>query len=98
MLLEHGGKTEVSEILERYRIQPDIRFTTWEDYAILSMVESGLGISILPRLILQRNPYRVETRSLSEPFYREIGLAIKEACTVPASVRVSTDYLKYRIK
>lgn len=96
MLLEHGGKTEVSEILERYRIQPDIRFTTWDDYAILSMVESGLGISILPKLILRRNPYRVITRSFSEPFYREIGLAMKDACTVSACVRKFADYLEYR--
>lgn len=96
MLLEHGGKTEVSEIPERYRIQPDIRFTTWDDYAILSMVESGLGINILPRLILRRNPYRVETRSLSEPFYREIGLAMKDVCMVSACVRKFADYLHYR--
>jgi len=48
MLLEHGGKTEVSEMLETHQIKPDIRFTTWDDYAILSMVESGLGIGILP--------------------------------------------------
>ncbi len=73
MLLEYGGKTEVSELLEKNHVKPDIRFTTWDDYAILSMVESGLGIGILPRLILRRIPYRVEIRSLSEPFFREIG-------------------------
>lgn len=47
MLLEHSGKTEVSELLEKHHVKPDIRFTTWDDYAILSMVESGLGIGIL---------------------------------------------------
>ena len=29
MLLEHGGKTEVSELLEKHHVKPDIRFTTW---------------------------------------------------------------------
>ncbi len=29
-------------------LEPNIRFTTWDDYAIMSMVEAGLGISILP--------------------------------------------------
>ena len=33
MLLEHGGKTEVSELLEKHRVTPDVRFTTWDDYA-----------------------------------------------------------------
>ena len=57
MLLEHGGRTEVSELLDRYDVKPDIRFTTWDDYAILSMIEQGLGIGILHRLILQRISY-----------------------------------------
>lgn len=59
LLLEHGGKTEVSELLEKYNIHPNIRFTTWEDYAIMSMVEKGLGIGVLPEMILKRIPYQV---------------------------------------
>ena len=34
LLLEHGGKTEVSELLARCGVRPDIRFTTWEDFAM----------------------------------------------------------------
>ena len=44
LLLEHRGKTEVSELLEMYDVHPQIRFTTWEDFAVMSMVERGLGI------------------------------------------------------
>lgn len=96
MLLEHGGKTEVTEILDMYHIRPDVRFTTWDDYAILSMIEKGLGIGILPRLILKRIPYKVEIRSLSEPFYREIGLALRRKNTASAAVKKFVQYLKYR--
>ncbi len=96
MLLEHGGKTEVSELLEEHQVKPDIRFTTWDDYAILSMVESGLGIGVLPRLILRRIPYKVEIRGLFEPFYREIGLAMKDGGTTSAAVHRFVQYLKYR--
>lgn len=39
ILLEHGGKTEVSDLLEHSHVQPDIRFTTWEDFAIMAMVK-----------------------------------------------------------
>ena len=28
LLLEHGGKTEVSDLLERHHVRPRIRFTT----------------------------------------------------------------------
>ena len=95
MLLEHGGKTEVSELLEKHRVQPDIRFTTWDDYAIMSMVESGLGIGVLPRLILRRIPYQVEIRSFSDPFFREIGLAMKNGGTSSVTVQRFVQYLKY---
>ena len=65
MLLEHGKKTEVSDLLERAHVQPDVRFTTWEDFAIMAMAERGLGI-----------PYRIEIRPLANPYYRPIGLAV----------------------
>lgn len=96
MLLEHGGKTEVTGFLELHKVKPDIRFTTWDDYAILSMVESGLGIGILPRLILRRIPYHVEVRSFSDPLIREIGLAMRGSNTASAAVRKFVEYLKYR--
>ena len=96
LLLERGGRTEVTELLEQNHMRPDIRFTTWDDYAILSMIESGLGIGILPRLILRRNPYLVEVRPLSKPYYREIGLAVKKGNTASASVKKFIEYLKYR--
>ena len=96
-LLEHGGKTEVSEYLERHKLHPDIRFTTWDDYAILSMVEGGLGIGILPRLILRRIPYQVEIRSLEDTPFREIAFAVRGGRTASAAVKRFTEYLKYRV-
>lgn len=96
ILLEHGGKTEVSELLDREGVHPEIRFTTWEDYAIMAMVEKGLGIGILPDIILQRIPYQLEIRSLSKPFYREICLAFKERKLLSAATERFLDYLKYR--
>ena len=96
LLLEHGGKTEVSDLLERCHVRPDIRFTTWEDFAIMAMVEKGLAVGILPGLILQRIPYRVEVRPLREPYYRPIGLAMKSGTHLPPAVRRFIEYLPFR--
>lgn len=93
LLLEHGGKTEVSDLLEHYHVQPNIRFTTWEDFAIMSMVEKGLGISILPDMILQRIPYHIEIRSLQKPYYRPIGLAMKDQRHLMPAVKKFLAYL-----
>lgn len=71
-------KTEVSEIFERCNLTPNVHFTTWDDYAIMSMVESGLGINILPELILKRVPYRIVAKELDVPAYRKIGIALQE--------------------
>lgn len=98
LLLEHGGKTEVSDLLESFRVQPDIRFTTWEDFAIMAMVERGMGVSILPDMILQHIPYRVEIRSLRSPYYRSIGLAIKNQKHITPAVKRFIDYLPFRTK
>lgn len=98
MLLEHGGKTEVTRLLEQSGVHPQIRFTTWEDYAIMAMVEKGLGIGILPQMILQRMPYQIEIRPLEIPFYREIGIAVKKQKMRSPATAKFLEYLKYREK
>ena len=96
MLLEKGAKAEISEIFEMNGLTPNVKFTTWDDYAVMSMVESGLGISILPELILKRIPYRIVTKELNVPAYREIGLALKNRKTASLAVRRFIEYLVYR--
>lgn len=98
MLLEKGAKAEISELLERYQVKPKIHFTTWDDYAIMAMVESGLGISILPKLILQRIPYRIVTKELDIPAYRQIGIAMRDKNMLSLAVKRFLDYLQYRNK
>ncbi|MCI5919752.1 MAG: LysR family transcriptional regulator [Roseburia sp.] len=96
LLLEHGGKTEVSDFLEKNGVHPKVRFTTWEDFAIMSMVEKGLGIGVLPDMILKRIPYQIEVRPLEAPYYREIGIAMKNRQRLSAATQKFMEYLKYR--
>ncbi len=96
MLLEKGAKAEVSEIFEKCNLTPKVHFTTWDDYAIMSMVESGLGISILPQLILKRVPYKIIAKELDVPAYRNIGLALRNKKTASLAVKRFLDYLQYR--
>ena len=96
LLLEHGGKTEVSDLLERFHVHPDIRFTTWEDFAIMAMAEKGLGIGILPDMILRRTPYKIAIRPLQEPYYRKIGLALKDRERITPALKKFIEYLPFR--
>lgn len=96
LLLEKGANAEISEIFEGCNLTPDVRFTTWDDYAIMSMVESGLGISILPKLILRHTPYRIVAKELDVPAYRKIGVALRRKKSVSLAVKRFLDYLPYR--
>lgn len=93
LLLEHGGKTEVSDLLEKHNIRPDVRFTTWEDFAVMAMAEKGLGIGILPEIILRRNPFNIAVRPLEEPYLRYIAVAMKKNRTMPPAAEVFLEYL-----
>ncbi|MED4229464.1 LysR family transcriptional regulator [Neobacillus cucumis] len=96
MLLEKGAKAEISEIFERHQISPNVNFTTWDDYAIMSMVENGLGISILPELILQRIPHKIIAKELEVPAFRNIGVAMREQKSLSLASKKFLEYLSYR--
>ncbi len=96
MLLEKGAKAEISAIFERNHLTPQVHFITWDDYAIMSMVENGLGISILPELILQRINYNIISKELEAPAYRSIGIAMRNQESLSLAVRRFLEYLPYR--
>lgn len=96
ILLEYKEETDVSDIFRHYGLKPSVRCKLLDDYAIMSMVENGLGISMLARLILRRIPYRLELRELNVPAYRRIGLAMKSRENLSRVTRTFIDYLKYR--
>ncbi len=96
MLLEKGARAEISQLFEKHGLKPDVRFTTWDDYAVMSMVESGLGVSILPELILKRIPYRVMSKPLDVDAFRNIGFCVKDMKTIAAVTERFMEYLDYR--
>ena len=96
LLLQKSDNTEIYEIFERSGMHPKVHFITWDDYAIMSMVETGLGISVLPRLILRRIPYRLVLKEFNVPTYRSICLAMRSKKTMSLATRKFIEYLKYR--
>lgn len=96
MLLEKGARAEISNLFERNGLKPNVRFTTWDDYAVMSMVESGLGVSILPQLILKRVPYNIISKSLDVEAYRQIGFVVRDMKTVSVAVKRFMEYLDFR--
>lgn len=96
MLSKNKSDSEVVELLERYNIKPHVRFTTWDDYVLMSMIEQGLGIGILSELILQRCPFQIIKKKLDVPATREIAFVLRDLKKAPLAVKRFMDYLQYR--
>jgi len=96
MLLEKGDRAEISELFDANGLEPDVVFTTWDDYAVMSMVESGLGMSILPELILHKVQFDIAVRPLDVPAYRDICVVMRDRGKLSIPAGRFMDYLKYR--
>lgn len=96
IMLEKAGDQEVSSIFQRAGLTPQVRFTTFDDYAIMSMVESSLGLAILPALILRRNPYRIAVRHLDPGEWRTIHAVYRHRSELPLAAERFLGYLGYR--
>lgn len=55
-------------------IHPRISYTNLDDSAIVSMVEHGLGVSILSELVMQNMNQAVRSLPLSPPAFRRLGI------------------------
>ena len=74
--------------LDAAGVKPNIKFTTKDDYAIIAMVEKGLGMSIIPELLLQGRGDNIRSMELSPPAKRTIALAVPaESKAGPAARR-----------
>lgn len=79
--------------LEAAGVKPNIRYTTKDDYAIIAMVENGLGISIMPELLLQGRTDNIKALDLEPKAKRTIGLAIPAASTASPATRRFAEHI-----
>lgn len=62
--------------LEAAGVTPDIRLCSKDDYSIIAMIENGMGVSIMPELLLRGRDSGVVTKPLDPAASRTIALAI----------------------
>lgn len=80
-------------ICEAAGVKRNIKFTTKDDYALIAMVEKGLGISIIPELLIQKFSNDIVVKELSIPAFRTIGLAIPAVSRVSPSTSRFADHI-----
>ncbi|MBO4406770.1 MAG: LysR family transcriptional regulator [Clostridia bacterium] len=80
---------DMRKALDAYGIKPNVKFTSKDDYAILAMVENGLGMTIMPELLLEGRRDRVRVMELVPGARRTIALALPSAGATPAAENFS---------
>ena len=93
LLLEEGCYSEPLEAFRSAHLAPNIRLTMHDDYSILSMVEQGLGYSLLAELVLQKTAYNVAVRPVFPPVTRTMALVMKDKRALSAAAKTFIRFL-----
>lgn len=95
ILLDEGDDYELQEIFDTLDVHPRVQYNVQQDGSILAMVSSGLGISLMDGLMLQRCAYPLVACSLSRPFYRNIGICVKDKNAMSLSTSRFIDHVRH---
>ena len=68
---------DIHDAIQEARISPRIRVSSKDDHVISSMVASGLGVSILPRLTVESAGDSIQYLPLDPGFSRELGIGLR---------------------
>lgn len=93
ILLEEGELNEPLNAFKKKGLHPNIQYRVIDDYTIMSMVESGLGVSILSEMVMKKVRYRFVIKEVNPPIIRTIGIAYKNKKTLPIASRYFIDFI-----
>lgn len=82
-----SGTAEIETLFRNNGAEPNVRFTIDSDYAVMSMVNAGLGFSVLPDLILRNAPFPLVTMPAEVDTSREIAIALRSPETASAATK-----------
>ena len=89
---------DLRRALDAEGIRPHIRFITKDDYAIIAMVEQGLGIAIMPELLLRGRTDNIAALELKPQARRTIALAVTEQGQQSPAARMFADFVVQRVR
>ena len=90
--LNEGVDDEITAILAKNNINPNTRFIEEDDHAVIAMVESGLGTSLMSNMMIQGFDRRITAVPLDPPAYRELGIACKSRGVLSAAAAIFYQY------
>ena len=77
---------EMRQFLKKYSISTERRCHVIDDQSNIAMVEAGLGISIMPRMLLRSCTAAVKIYPIEPEEYRVVGLAVQRPTAMAPAV------------
>lgn len=98
ILLEEGHYSEPLEAFRSMGLSPNIKYTIHDDYAIMTMAEAGLGVSILAELVLHRTNYKIQLRPTEPPISRTLAIGYKDKSCLPIACKRFIELLRSHLE
>ena len=86
------------KVFEDAGFMPQVRYHSRDDFAVLSMVQRGLGLAILPELTINEFPGDYDTRMLDPEAYRTLGIGIRSVEDAGPLARFVIKYIRENIR
>ena len=90
-----GCDDDVEALFARNRVRPNIRYTTMESFSVMSMVEQGLGVSVMNKLITEKRVCDVAMIPIDPPASITLGAALHSHTEASPAVKM---FLKYAVR
>ncbi len=97
LITDHSYDRDVANLINQSGYSPELRYTSKDDYAVLSMVRYGLGVTIIPKLVVDGFDRDFKYRPYDPPYYRTLGIGVRAENDASPLVKFFIEYIKKTI-
>ena len=91
--MKEDADYEIGRFLDALPVRPKPLYQVSSDHTILSMVESGLGVSIMHSLGARADRYQVAWKPFDRHQYRDIGIATAKGARLSGAARLFVEHV-----
>ena len=95
--LETGCLSEPIEMFHKLGLEPQIELRMHDNFSVCTMVEAGIGVSIMPNLALRKMEFSIVSIPTRPEIKRKVAFAMKDKKALPVASRRFIDFFMSRI-
>ena len=95
--LETGCLSEPIEMFHKLGLEPEIELRMHDNFSVCTMVEAGIGVSIMPNLALRKMAFSIVAIPTRPEIKRKVAFAMKDKKALPVASRRFLDFFMDRL-